>query len=69
MVTSGTAAPAGQTPKAADTTLGKQPGGTNAGVGAMAAGESPKKSSTHATAKKKKKKTTAKTKAKAKQAA
>ena len=41
IVTSGSAAPAGQIPRATDTTLGKQPGGTGAGMAPIPAGKSP----------------------------
>jgi hypothetical protein len=48
VVTSGTAAPQPQTPRAVDSTVGKNSGGTGAGMGATAAGRSdvdPKKAS------------------------
>jgi hypothetical protein len=51
VVTSGTAAPQAQTPRAPDTTLGKNSGGTGAGMGTSIAGKSdadPKKASAKA---------------------
>jgi hypothetical protein len=40
VVTSGTAAPAGQTPRATDSSVGTQSGGTGAGMGDTPAGKS-----------------------------
>jgi hypothetical protein len=57
VVTSGTAAPQAQTPSAPDTTLGKNSGGTGAGMGTATAGKSdadPKKASAKASKKSRK---------------
>jgi len=66
VVTSGTAAPAGQTPKAQDSTLGQQGGGTGAGMGTATAGQPPAKAQADGKQSTKTKKTSSKSKTKAK---